>query len=101
MAATPVTKFEANPPKSRTFARQDELPKLPVPPLEDTPQDAIINALPRFHPTKSRPALLAQEPHHLEPPLIGENSSEPDEDTSMWEHAAKVPVKLEACGLSE
>ncbi|TBU24489.1 acyltransferase ChoActase/COT/CPT [Dichomitus squalens] len=32
----PVTKFEANPPESRTFARQEELPKLPIPPLEDT-----------------------------------------------------------------
>lgn len=36
MAATPVTKFESNPPKSRTFARQDELPKLPIPPLEES-----------------------------------------------------------------
>ena len=31
-----LTKFESNPPKARTFARQHELPKLPVPPLEDT-----------------------------------------------------------------
>ena len=35
-AASPVTKFSMNPPPSRTFARQDELPKLPVPPLEET-----------------------------------------------------------------
>ncbi|THH28350.1 hypothetical protein EUX98_g5849 [Antrodiella citrinella] len=34
--ASPVTKFQPNPAPSRTFARQDELPKLPVPPLEDT-----------------------------------------------------------------
>ena len=36
--ATPnsVTRFQSNPPESRTFARQDELPKLPIPPLEDT-----------------------------------------------------------------
>ncbi|KAK7692110.1 hypothetical protein QCA50_003729 [Cerrena zonata] len=31
-----TSKFESNPPTSRTFARQDELPKLPIPPLEDT-----------------------------------------------------------------
>ncbi|TCD66328.1 hypothetical protein EIP91_001477 [Steccherinum ochraceum] len=35
-AASPVTKFQPNPPPSRTFARQDELPKLPIPPLEET-----------------------------------------------------------------
>ncbi|KAJ8489499.1 hypothetical protein ONZ51_g2896 [Trametes cubensis] len=35
-ASTPVTKFEDNPPESRTFSRQNELPKLPIPPLEDT-----------------------------------------------------------------
>lgn len=34
--SNPVTRFEANPPESRTFARQDELPKLPIPPLEET-----------------------------------------------------------------
>ncbi|KAI0784638.1 acyltransferase ChoActase/COT/CPT [Abortiporus biennis] len=38
MSSTPVTRFESNPPKSRTFARQDELPKLPIPPLEETLQ---------------------------------------------------------------
>ncbi|CAL1705975.1 unnamed protein product [Somion occarium] len=32
----PITKFEANPPTSRTFTRQQELPKLPIPPLEET-----------------------------------------------------------------
>ena len=32
----PVTKFQDNPPESRTLARQDELPLLPIPPLEDT-----------------------------------------------------------------
>ena len=31
-----MTKFEANPPESRTFARQGELPKLPIPSLEET-----------------------------------------------------------------
>lgn len=31
-----VTKFDANPPANRTFSSQDKLPKLPVPPLEDT-----------------------------------------------------------------
>ena len=35
-ATGPVTKFDANPPESRTFARQGELPKLPIPPLEET-----------------------------------------------------------------
>ena len=35
-SSNPTTKFEPNPSPSRTFARQDELPKLPVPPLEDT-----------------------------------------------------------------
>lgn len=34
--ATPTTTFEAHPPQNRTFARQGELPKLPIPPLEDT-----------------------------------------------------------------
>ncbi|KAI1785469.1 acyltransferase ChoActase/COT/CPT [Ganoderma leucocontextum] len=33
---SPVTRFETNPPESRTFARQGELPKLPIPPLEET-----------------------------------------------------------------
>jgi carnitine O-acetyltransferase len=31
-----MTTVERNPPKSRTFASQDKLPKLPIPPLEDT-----------------------------------------------------------------
>ena len=35
-SGSPVTKFQPNPSPSRTFARQDDLPKLPVPPLEDT-----------------------------------------------------------------
>lgn len=35
-SSNPVTKFEDSPQESRTFARQHELPKLPVPPLEDT-----------------------------------------------------------------
>lgn len=34
--ANPVTKFEAHPPSNRTLASQDKLPKLPIPPLEDT-----------------------------------------------------------------
>ena len=37
-ANNPVTKFQAHPPENRTFARQHELPKLPIPPLEDTCQ---------------------------------------------------------------
>lgn len=36
MSAAPTTSFEANPPANRTFAHQGKLPKLPVPPLEDT-----------------------------------------------------------------
>ena len=32
----PVSKFQDHPQPSRTFARQDERPKLPVPSLEDT-----------------------------------------------------------------
>lgn len=35
-AHPPTTKFEADPPGSRTFARQHELPRLPIPSLEDT-----------------------------------------------------------------
>ena len=34
--ANPVTKFEVHPPINRTLAFQDQLPKLPIPPLEDT-----------------------------------------------------------------
>ncbi|KDQ50285.1 hypothetical protein JAAARDRAFT_42285 [Jaapia argillacea MUCL 33604] len=34
--SNPVTKFDPNPPMSRTFAGQEKLPKLPIPPLEDT-----------------------------------------------------------------
>jgi carnitine O-acetyltransferase len=44
MAQPPVTKFEAHPPANRTFARQGELPKLPIPPLKDT-LDRYLNAL--------------------------------------------------------
>ncbi|KZT65330.1 acyltransferase ChoActase/COT/CPT [Daedalea quercina L-15889] len=33
---TPLTKFETDKPQSRTFARQHELPRLPIPSLEDT-----------------------------------------------------------------
>jgi len=40
----PVTKFEAHPPGARTFARQHELPRLPIPPLEDTCR-RYLNAL--------------------------------------------------------
>lgn len=36
MSSSPVTKFNPDPPQSRTFARQSELPKLPIPPLEET-----------------------------------------------------------------
>ena len=35
-SSNPVTKFDAHPAEKRTFARQDELPKLPIPPLEET-----------------------------------------------------------------
>ncbi|KAI0630079.1 acyltransferase ChoActase/COT/CPT [Trametes polyzona] len=35
-ASNPVTRFEQNPPESRTFARQHELPKLPIPDLEES-----------------------------------------------------------------
>ena len=34
--ANPVTKFDPNPKANRTLAFQDELPKLPIPPMEDT-----------------------------------------------------------------
>lgn len=34
--AKPSSSFDASPPKNRTFAYQDQLPKLPIPPLEDT-----------------------------------------------------------------
>ena len=34
--ATTTTKFEANPATGRTFANQSKLPKLPIPPLEQT-----------------------------------------------------------------
>lgn len=34
--SSPVTKFQQHPRENRTFARQCELPKLPVPPLEET-----------------------------------------------------------------
>lgn len=36
MSTAPTTKFESDPPTSRTFAHQSQLPKLPIPPLEDT-----------------------------------------------------------------
>jgi carnitine O-acetyltransferase len=32
----PVTHFNPSPPTDRTLAYQDKLPKLPIPPLEDT-----------------------------------------------------------------
>ena len=35
-ASSPVSKFQDHPQCSRTFARQHELPKLPIPPLEET-----------------------------------------------------------------
>ena len=35
-SSSPVTRFQSHPAESRTFARQDELPKLPIPPLEET-----------------------------------------------------------------
>lgn len=35
-SSNPVSKFQSNPPESRTFARQRELPKLPIPSLEDS-----------------------------------------------------------------
>ncbi|EIW63599.1 acyltransferase ChoActase/COT/CPT [Trametes versicolor FP-101664 SS1] len=35
-ASNPVTRFEHDPPESRTFARQHELPKLPIPSLDDS-----------------------------------------------------------------
>lgn len=34
--ATTITKFELNPSVGRTFSNQSKLPKLPIPPLEDT-----------------------------------------------------------------
>jgi hypothetical protein len=44
MSQAPTTTFTADPPKGRTFARQGELPKLPIPPLEDTLR-RYLNAL--------------------------------------------------------
>ncbi|OCH85553.1 acyltransferase ChoActase/COT/CPT [Obba rivulosa] len=35
-SSSPVTKFDAHPPERSTFAHQRELPKLPIPPLEET-----------------------------------------------------------------
>lgn len=40
----PVTKFEEDKPESRTFARQHELPRLPIPSLEETCR-RYLNAL--------------------------------------------------------
>jgi carnitine O-acetyltransferase len=37
-ANSPVSKFQEHPTESKTFARQHELPKLPIPPLEETCQ---------------------------------------------------------------
>lgn len=34
--ATTTTKFDPAPPREQTFAHQGKLPKLPIPPLEDT-----------------------------------------------------------------
>ena len=34
--ATTTTKFDPAPPHEQTFAHQEKLPKLPIPPLEDT-----------------------------------------------------------------
>ena len=34
--ANPVTTFDSNPKINRSFMFQDKLPKLPIPPLEDT-----------------------------------------------------------------
>ena len=34
--ATTTTKFDPAPPHAKTFAHQSRLPKLPIPPLEDT-----------------------------------------------------------------
>ena len=34
--ATTTTKFDPSPPHAQTFASQGKLPKLPIPPLEDT-----------------------------------------------------------------
>jgi carnitine O-acetyltransferase len=34
--SNPVTQFDLSPPAGRTLAYQDRLPKLPIPPLEDT-----------------------------------------------------------------
>ncbi|KAI0930045.1 hypothetical protein AcW1_008823 [Taiwanofungus camphoratus] len=36
LSLSPITKFQSNPSESMTFARQGELPGLPIPPLEDT-----------------------------------------------------------------
>lgn len=35
-SSNPVTKFDSHPAEHRTFARQGELPKLPIPPLGET-----------------------------------------------------------------
>lgn len=40
----PVTKFEEDKPEARTFARQHELPRLPIPSLEETCR-RYLNAL--------------------------------------------------------
>ncbi len=37
-SSSPVTKFKEHYEENRTFSRQHELPKLPVPPLEETCQ---------------------------------------------------------------
>jgi carnitine O-acetyltransferase len=44
MSTGPTTTFSENPPVHRTFARQADLPKLPIPPLEETCK-RYLNAL--------------------------------------------------------
>ena len=70
-ASSPVTRFQDHPQERRTFARQHELPKLPVPPLEET-CDRYLRALeglqdPKDHEETKR---AVEDFLHGEGPLI-------------------------------
>ncbi|KAI0071907.1 CoA-dependent acyltransferase [Panus rudis PR-1116 ss-1] len=84
-APTCTTKFEANPPGSRTFASQDKLPKLPIPPLEES-LNRYLRALEGLQDPKDheRTKRAVEEFLHNEGPVIQEKLRQWAQDKASY-----------------
>lgn len=94
MSASPVTKFQEHPQEGKTFARQHELPKLPIPSLEETCRRYLrsLEGLqdPRDHEETKR---AVEEFLHGEGPHIQERLLEWAKDKARYVRCRMSPVR--------